>query len=191
MSKSFYVDSLLLNRPVTNGTDRNYAKLLASSQQLAKKRLDGFSHHHDNFDACSLCNQDYIPTTSATRLPLLPPSSIYNTTHVAVPISYSSSVSPPHLSTEEGISPCRPILDNERIVGCRDHRTIPLGVTTSHVTRHGTPSPPSSHLQYRNSIDSRRFSPHLPYGKCISLISHSYHFFLSTTIECSFPLSCP
>ena len=150
---------------------------------LRRKDLTVCSHHHDIFDACRLCNQDYIPTTSATRLPPLPPSSIYNTTQVAIPMSYSSSVSPPHHSTGESISPCRPILDNDRVVGYRDHRTIPLGVTTSHVTRHGTPSPPSSHLQYRNSIDSRRLSPHLPYGKCIS--------FHTLIIYCQRPLRVP
>ena len=169
MSRSFYVDSLLLNRSVSNTTERCYAKVLASTQQLGEKRSDCYSHHHDAFDSCRLCNQDYIPTTSAPRLPLLPPSSIYNTTQIAIPISYSSSVSHYHHSTGS-ISPHRHILDNKRISGYRNHRTIiPLG-TKSHVTRQGTPSPPSSHLQYKKSMDGRSLSPNLPYGKRIYLV---------------------
>ena len=172
MSRSFYVDSLILNRPTPTTIDRNHTALVASrvasSLQSAKNGLSCFSHHHDALDSCSLCVRDHhTPTSCSTRLPPLPPTSIFNTTKVAIPIPHSTSshhhpgaVTPPHRSILDHHIPA------ER-TGCRDHhlRTSPVGLATTHVTRHGTPPSPPSHLQYRSSIDPRRLSPYLPVGK--------------------------
>ena len=162
MSKSFYMDSLLLNRPNSNVTENNYTKVLATSQQLAKKGLDGFTHHQDVFASYRRYIQDRIPSTSATRLSPLPPSSVYNSKRGILPHLHSSlSQHHHHMAVT---SPIRSVVDNEQIGGYIDQRTVPHGVTTNQITRHGTPSPPS-HLQYKRSIDDQRLSPHLPYGK--------------------------
>ncbi|XP_072039866.1 uncharacterized protein [Amphiura filiformis] len=167
MSRSFYVDSLLFNRPTSaTSAERSHAAVLASTAHLAKKGLNAFSHH-DVFDKYNFCIQDLPATTCATRLPPLPPTSIFSTTPVAIPIPPHSSSSHQHHHHPAAITPPshRSILDRHGDVGCRDHhRTSPLGLAATHVTRHDTPPSPPSHLQYRSAVDGRRLSPYLPFG---------------------------
>ncbi|XP_072039638.1 uncharacterized protein [Amphiura filiformis] len=165
MSRSFYVDSLILNRPTPTTLDRNHAVVASRvASSLQRKGLDCFSSQH-GLDSCTLCVRDLPATTCASRFSPLPPTSIFSTTPVAIPIPPHSSSSHHHQHHGAVTPPShRSILDRHGDVGCRDHhRTSPLSLATTHVTRHGTPpSPP--HLQYRTSIDPRRLSPYLPMG---------------------------
>ena len=185
MSRSFYVESLILNRPTP--IDRSHVEaVVASSLHQAKKRMGCFSpHHHSTVDSCSLCPREQSLTSCATRLPPLPTSSIFSTLSLPIPHStpslYTTAV--PHGTQTHG-----PFLDHRRIDNGsglfkdRHHlvqRTSPVGLTTSHITRDSTPPSPPSHLKYRSSMDPRRLSPYLPMGKsCLSVYPETLENFV-------------
>ncbi|XP_038057153.1 GS homeobox 1-like [Patiria miniata] len=152
MSRSFYVDSLILNQPPSS--EREHPRTPPSMHLRTNgepKSLRCYqTHHTDTIPTCPICVRDQSQATCVGRLPGMPPPT---SAAVAVFKSPLASLAPSHHSPSEHhrMLPTRSYLES-----CRDHHLHPssLGLPPPHSMSQHTP--PSSHTSYRPTIDPRR-----------------------------------
>ena len=151
MSRSFYVDSLILNQPPSNERDHPRTPPSMHHRASEPKALRCYQTHTDTIPTCPICVRDQAQATCG-RLPGMPPTS-------GVTVFKSPLNLPSHTTGGHRVLPTRPYIDS-----CRDHHLHPsaLGLPTPHSLSQHTP--PTSHSAYRPTIDPRRLQ-YLPMGK--------------------------
>ena len=151
MSRSFYVDSLILNQPPSSERDHPRTPPSMHHRNGEPKALRCYQTHTDTVPTCPICVRDQAQATCG-RLPGMPPTS-------GVTVFKSPLNLPPHSTSGHRVLPARPYLDSYR-----DHHLHPasLGLPPPHgLSQH---TPPTSHSSYRPTIDPRRLQ-YLPMGK--------------------------